>query len=48
LEVLVHKAYEGYPMSQMNRYSSSDAQLSDKPPHEHGLDDNVEGRDEKK
>jgi hypothetical protein len=48
LEVTVHKAYEEYPMSQMNHYPSSDAQLSDKPPDEHGSDDNVEGRDEKK
>jgi hypothetical protein len=47
LEVTVHKDYEEYSMSQMNRYPSSDAQLFDKTPHELGLDDNVEGRDEK-
>jgi|HubBroStandDraft_1064217.scaffolds.fasta_scaffold423140_2 hypothetical protein len=44
VEVTVHKAYEEYPMSQMNRsgsYPSSDAQLADKPPRELGLDDNV-------
>jgi hypothetical protein len=45
VEVTVHKAYEEYSMSQMNRsvsYPSSDAQLADKPPHaELGLDDNV-------
>ena len=44
LEVTVHKAYEEYPMSQMNRCGSlpsSDAQVADKPPHELGLDDDV-------
>ena len=44
VEVTVHKAYEEYPMSQMNRsgsYPSSDAQQADKPPRELGLDDNV-------
>jgi hypothetical protein len=50
LEVTVDKAYEEYPMSQMNRCGSypSDAQLADKRPYELGLDDNVEGRDEKR
>ncbi|KAF8492837.1 hypothetical protein F5888DRAFT_880217 [Russula emetica] len=51
LEVAVHRAYDEYPMSQMNNcgsYPSSDTQLADKPPHELCLDDNVEGGDEKK
>src|SRR6267154_6553275 len=48
LEVTVHRAYEEYPMSQMSRYPSSDAQVADKTPHEIVLDDSVEGRDEKK
>jgi hypothetical protein len=51
LEVTVHKAHEEYSMSQLNRYGShpsSDTQLADKPPHELDLDDNIDGRDEKK
>jgi hypothetical protein len=50
LEVTVHKAYEEYPMSHMDTHGSypSDAHLADKPSHELGLDDNVEGRGEKK
>ena len=55
LEVTVHRAYEEHPMNQMNQmnqtvsYISSDAQLSDKPPHELAFEDNdnVENRDEK-
>jgi len=50
LEVTAHKAYEEYPMSQMNRCGSdpsSDAQLTDKPTHELDLGDNVEGRNER-
>lgn len=50
VEVTVHKAYEEYPLSQMNgcgSYPSSDPQLAEKPPHELDLEDNVEGRDEK-
>ena len=53
LEVTVHRAFHGeypHPMSQTNHYGSylsSDAQLTDKP-HELGLGDNVEARDEKK
>ena len=50
LEVTVHKVYrEEYPMSQTNHngsYPSPDAQSTDKP-HELGLDENVEGGDER-
>jgi hypothetical protein len=53
LEVTVHNAYEKYPMSQTNRCGSyptgsSDAQLAFGSPQELGLDDNIQGRDEKK
>ena len=51
LEVTVHSAYhEENPMSQTNHYGlypNLDVQLTDKP-HELGLDDDVEGRNEKK
>jgi hypothetical protein len=53
LEVKVHRAYEEYPMAQMNRcgsYPSSDTQLADKPLQELVLEDNVtvDIHDEKK
>lgn len=52
LEVTVHKAYEEYPMSDINRYgshTSSDAQLANKPPRAGlGVDDNVYCHEEKK
>ncbi|KAI0281008.1 hypothetical protein BGY98DRAFT_270387 [Russula aff. rugulosa BPL654] len=42
LEVAVHKTFEEYPMSNINRSGSyPDAQLANKPPHEFGLDGNV-------
>jgi len=49
LEVKVHRSYDEYPMSQTSDYGSypgSDAQRADTK-LEHGLDDNVEGIDEK-
>lgn len=47
LEVTVHRDYEEYPMSQMNRYHLEDAQMTDKT-LELGSDDKVEDSDEKK
>ncbi len=46
----MHRAYEEYPMSQMNHCGSypSDGQLADKQPYELGLDDNVERQEEEK